>query len=121
METRHQNIIPIYDLIVVHLPLKQVCLNLLGEALTNLRDLMPFGVGSIHGGLVEEETKGITKTFQRSRSCRPVGSRERKLDALQALLDHNDRILELGEEEADDNLAKVGKAAEVTFDVGAKL
>jgi hypothetical protein len=82
METRHQNIIPIYNLIVVHLPLKQVCLNLLGEALTNPRNLLPLRVGSIHGSLVEEKTKGIAKTLESSRSDRPVGSRERKLDAL---------------------------------------
>jgi hypothetical protein len=63
METRHQNIIPIYDLIIVHLPLKQVCLNLLGEALTNPRDMPPLRVGSIHGSLIEDETEGITETF----------------------------------------------------------
>jgi hypothetical protein len=82
METMHQNITPIYNLIVVHLPLKQVCLNLLGEVLTNPRNMLPLRVGIIHGSLVEEETKGIAEILESSRSGRPVGSRERKLDAL---------------------------------------
>ncbi len=76
METRHQNIIPIDDLIVVYLPLKPVCLNLLGEALADPRNLLPFGIGGIHGSLIEEKAKGVTKALERSRSGRSVGSRE---------------------------------------------
>jgi hypothetical protein len=76
METRLQNIIPINDLVVVHLPLKQVCLNLLGEALADPRILLPFGIGSVHGSLIEEKAKGITKALERSRSSRSIGSRK---------------------------------------------
>ena len=121
METRHQNIIPIDDLIVVDLPLKQVCLNLLGEALADPRNLLSFGVESIHGSLVEEKTKGVTKSFERGRSSRSIGSRERELNALKALLDNRDRILELGEEEAKNNLTEVSKAAEVALYIGVEL
>ena len=121
METRHQNIIPIDDLVVVHLPLKQVCLNLLGEEFADPRNMLPFGVESIHGSLIEEKTKGVTKALERSRSGRTVGSRERELNALKTLLDNRDRILELGEEEAKNNLTEVSKAAEVTLHIGVEL
>ena len=95
---------------------------LIGEALTNPRELLPLSVGSIHGSLIEEEMKVIiTKTPASSRSGRPVGFRERKLDALEALLDHNDRMLELGKEETKDDLAEVNEAAEVALNIGVKL
>jgi hypothetical protein len=121
METRHQNIIPIDDLIVVDLPLKQVCLNLLGEALADPRNLLPFGVRGIHGSLVEEKAKGIAKAFERGRSSGSIGSRKREFNAFEALLDHRDGVLELGEEEADDDLAEVRKTAEVTLRIRVEL
>ena len=40
------------------------------------RNLLPFGIGSIHGSLIEEKAKGITKALERCKSSRSVGSRK---------------------------------------------
>ncbi len=42
-------------------------------------------------------------------------------DALEAVLDRNDRILELGKEETKDDLAEVNEVAELELNIGIKL
>ncbi len=61
MQTRHKDMVTIDHLLVVHLPLKQVCFNLFGEALTEPRNLLPLWVSNIYERLVKEKSKGIAK------------------------------------------------------------
>jgi hypothetical protein len=63
MKARHKSPIGVDDLRIIHLPFKQVCFNLLGEALTNPRDLLSLGVRGIKRRLVKKESEGIAKTL----------------------------------------------------------
>ncbi len=54
---------------------KYVSTSKFGKTLTNPSDMLSFGVGSFIGGLIEKETKGITKPLEGSKRSRPINSR----------------------------------------------
>ncbi len=85
---------------VVNLPLKELYLNLLGEALTDPRNMLSLRICSLIWGLVKEKSQSIAKTFKSSRRSRSINFFECELDPLKILLDNRDRVFELCEEEA---------------------
>ena len=74
---------------------------MLGEALSDPRNLLTLAVEGLHRCLVEEETEGICKPFESSRRRGSIRTGKRKLDTLYMLLNNCKRALKLGEEKAD--------------------
>ena len=107
-------------MIVAHLPLKQVDLNLLGEALADPRNMLPLRIEGFRRSLIEEKTKSIAKTFKGSRSGGAVRSRLSELDAFDSIFNHHDGVLKLREKEAKNALTEVPEVTEITLGIGVK-
>jgi hypothetical protein len=89
---------------VFYLPLEKVGFHLLGEALSDPRNMSSLGIGGLHRCLVEEETEGICEPFESSRRSGSIRTGKRKLNALYILLNNFKRVLEFGKEEADNSV-----------------
>ncbi len=111
----------IYDFTIINLQLKQVCFNLLGEALTDPRSLLLFRKGSFAEGFFKDESKGVAKPLKNSRCSWPISFCQGELDPLDIYLDHRDIILEISEEESEKYLTEMQKIAEATLNISIKL
>ena len=98
MKTRHPHVKGINHFGVLYLPLVEIVLHQLWEALSDPRDTLSLKIGSLYWGLVEEKAENIVKPFESSRSSASIRSGKGEFDSCNVVLNDGDGVFKFCEE-----------------------